>query len=158
MNKKEVKIFDSYSVTSEDKKYYYNLGLNDYNIMEYNNSILKKNGTIKPTGLFTRHFKPIKPLDKNLVTKIKWELDSVEKETLSMLESSVKKSKDLYNSCKRKYERYERLLIDSLPVEADLYNGEEWDCELSPIGRCIYKIDDCGELTCIFCGEPEERR
>lgn len=42
MNKKEVRVFDSYSVTSEDKKYYYNLGLNDYNIMEYNNSILKK--------------------------------------------------------------------------------------------------------------------
>lgn len=75
-----------------------------------------------------------------------------------MLESSVRKSKDLYNSCKRKYERYERLLINSLPVEVDLYNGEEWDCELSPIGRCIYKIDDCGELTCIFCGEPEERK
>lgn len=158
MNKKEVKVFDAYSVEDEDEKYYSNLGLDDYGLMEYHNCILRKNGTIKPTGLFTRHFKPIKPLDKNLVTKIKWELDSVEKETLSMLESSVRKSKDLYNSCKRKYERYERLLIDSLPVEVDLYNGEEWDCELSPIGRCIYKIDNCGELTCIFCGEPEERR
>ena len=107
MNKKEVRVFDSYSVTSEDKKYYYNLGLNDYNIMEYNNSILKKNGTIKPTGSFTKHLKPIKPLDKNLVTKIKWELDSIEKETLYMLKSSVKKAKDLYDSCERKYNRYE---------------------------------------------------
>ncbi len=158
MNKKEVRVFDSYSVTSEDKKYYYNLGLNDYNIMEYNNSILKKNGTIKPIGSFTKHLKPIKPLDKNLVTKIKWELDSIEKETLSMLKSSVKKAKDLYNSCERKYNRYERLLIDSLPIEEDLYDGDEWDCELSPIGRCIYKIDSSGESVCVFCGEPEERK
>ena len=158
MNKKEVKVFDAYSVEDEEKKYYSNLGLDNYYLMKYHNCVLRKNGTIKPTSLFTKHLKPIKPLDKNLVTKIKWELDSVEKETLSMLKSSVKKSKDLYDSCKRKYERYERLLIGSLPIEEDLYNGEEWDCELSPIGRCIYKVEDCGESTCIFCGEPEERK
>lgn len=158
MNKKEVRVFDSYSVTSEDKKYYYNLGLNDYNIMEYNNSILKKNGTIKPTGSFTKHLKPIKPLDKNLVTKIKWELDSIEKETLSMLKSSVKKAKDLYDSCERKYERYEHLLLGSLPIDDKIFEGERHKCNLSPIGRCIYKEDSSGEYECIFCGEPEERR
>ena len=158
MNKKEVKVFDAYSVEDEEKKYYSNLGLDNYYLMKYHNCVLRKNGTIKPTSLFTKHLKPIKPLDKNLVTKIKWELDSVEKETLSMLKSSVKKSKDLYDSCKRKYERYERLLIGSLPIEEDLYDSEEWDCELSPIGRCIYKVEDCGESTCIFCGEPEERK
>lgn len=158
MNKKEVRVFDSYSVTSEDKKYYYNLGLNDYNIMEYNNSILKKNGTIKPTGSFTKHLKPIKPLDKNLVTKTKWELDSTEGETLSMLKNSVKKSKDLYDSCKRKYERYEHLLLGSLPIDDKIFEGERHKCNLSPIGRCIYKEDSSGEYECIFCGEPEERR
>lgn len=158
MNKKEVRVFDSYNVTSEDKKYYYNLGLNDYNIMEYNNSILKKNGTIKPTGSFTKHLKPIKPLDKNLVTKIKWELDPIEKETLSMLKSSVKKAKDLYDSCKRKYERYEHLLLVSLPIDDKIFEGERHKCNLSPIGRCIYKEDSSGEYECIFCGEPEERR
>lgn len=158
MNKKEVRVFDAYSVKDEDEKYYSNLGLDCYDILEYHNCILKKNGTVKPSGSLTKHLKPIKPLDKNLVIKTKWELDPIEKETLSMLKSSVKKSKDLYDSCKRKYERYERLLIGSLPVEEDLYDGEEWDCELSPIGRCIYKIEDCGEPTCIFCGEPEERK
>lgn len=158
MNKKEVKVFDAYSVKDEEEKYYSNLGLDNYYLMKYHNCVLRKNGTIKPTGLFTKHLKPIKPLDKNLVIKTKWELDPIEKETLSMLKSSVKKSKDLYDSCKRKYERYESLLIGSLPVEEDLYDGEEWDCELSPIGRCIYKIEDCGEPTCIFCGEPEERK
>lgn len=158
MNKKEVKVFDAYSVEDEEKKYYSNLGLDNYYLMKYHNCVLRKNGTIKPTGLFTKHLKPIKPLDKNLVIKTKWELDPIEKETLSMLKSSVKKSKDLYDSCKRKYERYESLLIGSLPIEEDLYDGEEWDCELSPIGRCIYKVEDCGESTCIFCGEPEERK
>ena len=158
MNKKEVKVFDAYRIDGEDKKYYLDLGLDDYHLMEYHNCILKNNGTIKPSGPFTKHFKPIKPLDKNLIIKSKWELDSIEKETLSMLNNSVKKSKNLYDSCKRKYDRYESLLINSLPMEETLYNGEGWYCELSPIKRCVYKIDSCGESVCAFCGEPEERK
>ena len=158
MNKKEVRVFDFYSVTSEDKKYYYNLGLNDYNIMKYNNSILKKNGTIKPIGSYRNNLKPIKPLDNNLTTKTKWELDPIEKEVLSMLKNSVKKSKDVYDSCERKYNKYLKLLISKLPTEKELYDGDSWDCNLSPIGKCVYKQDDSGEFVCIFCGEPEERK
>lgn len=93
MNKKEVKVFDAYSVKDEDEKYYSNLGLDSYDILEYHNCILKKNGTVKPSGSLTEHLKPIKPLDKNLVIKTKWELDPIEKETLSMLKSSVKNLK-----------------------------------------------------------------
>ena len=48
MNKKEVKVFDAYSIDDEDKKYYLDLGLDDYHLMEYHNCILKNNGTIKP--------------------------------------------------------------------------------------------------------------
>ena len=73
MNKKEVKIFDAYSVDDEDKKYYLDLGLDDYHLMEYHNCILKNNGTIKPSGPFTKHFKPIKPLDKKMI------IESIEK-------------------------------------------------------------------------------
>lgn len=158
MNRKEVKVFDAYDIDEKDKQYYYDLGLNDYYLMEYHNCILRKNGTIKPTGSFTKHLKPIKPLDKNLVTKTKWELDSTKGETLSMLKNSVKKSKDLYDSCKRKYERYEHLLLGSLPIDDKIFEGERHKCNLSPIGRCIYKEDSSGEYECIFCGEPEERR
>lgn len=157
MTQKEVKVFDLYSVTKEDEKYYEELGIPTYCLDEYHNQIVKKDGTVKPK-YSSKVLKNIKPLENNITTKVKWELDSTEGETLSMLKNSVKKSKDLYDSCKRKYERYERLLIGSLPVEEDLYDGEEWDCELSPVGRCIYKIEDCGEPTCIFCGEPEERK
>lgn len=158
MDIKEVKVFDSYSVTNEDKKYYYDLGLSDYEIMEYNNSILKKNGTIKPIYSYRNTFKSIKPLDNNLTTKTKWELDSVEKEILSMLKSSVKKSKDVYDSCERKYNRYIRLLLNQLPIKDELYDGNFWKCDLSPIGRCVYKQDNSGEFVCVFCGEPEERK
>lgn len=42
MNKKEVKVFDAYSVEDEDEKYYSNLGLDDYGLMEYHNCIFKK--------------------------------------------------------------------------------------------------------------------
>ena len=157
MNKKEVKVFDAYEVDYEDKKYYESLGIPSYSLFEYHNQIVRKNGTVKPK-YSSRVLKPIKPLDKNLVIKIKWELDPIEKETLSMLKSSVKKAKDLYDSCERKYNRYERLLISSLPIEEDLYDGDHWGCELSPIGRCVYKIDSSGESICVFCGEPEERK
>ena len=48
MNKKEVKVFDAYSVEDEEEKYYSDLGLDDYYLMEYHNCVLRKNGTIKP--------------------------------------------------------------------------------------------------------------
>lgn len=157
MTQKEVKVFDLYSVTKEDKKYYEELGIPTYCLDEYHNQIVKKDGTVKPK-YSSKVLKNIKPLENNITTKVKWELDSTEGETLSMLKNSVKKSKDLYDSCKRKYERYEHLLVGSLPIEDKVFEGERHKCNLSPIGRCIYKEDASGEYECVFCGEPEERK
>lgn len=34
-----------------------------------------------------------------------------------------------------------------------------WECEKSPVGICVYhKIHDRAHDSCIFCGEPEERK
>lgn len=157
MTQKEVKVFDLYSVTKEDKKYYEELGIPTYCLNEYHNQIVKKDGTVK-LKYSSKVLKNIKPLENNITTKVKWELDSTEGETLSMLKNSIKKSKDLYDSCKRKYERYEHLLVGSLPIEDKVFEGERHKCNLSPIGRCIYKEDASGEYECVFCGEPEERK
>lgn len=157
MNKKEVKVFDAYSVKDSDEKYYKELGIPSYALFDYHNQILRKDGTIKP---LYNSIAPncIKPLEQNIVTKTKYELDDKEQVVLSMLKHSVKKAKDLYDSCERKYNKYEHLLISSLPIEDTLYDGEYWKCNLSPVGRCIYKIDSSGESVCVFCGEPEERK
>ena len=50
-------------------------------------------------------------------------------------------------------------LVDDLKTGdyKDIYDGDRWDCNLSPLGYCLYS-DDEGEPTCIFCGEPEERK
>lgn len=34
-----------------------------------------------------------------------------------------------------------------------------WECKGSPIGMCVFKIDDWGRpKDCYYCGEPEERK
>lgn len=34
-----------------------------------------------------------------------------------------------------------------------------WDCEKSPVGKCVYDFyeDPCRE-DCLFCHDPEERK
>lgn len=34
-----------------------------------------------------------------------------------------------------------------------------WDCEKSPIGMCVFKLNDMGRKTCCrYCGGPTERK
>lgn len=145
MNKVKVKVFDAYNV--EDDKYYESLGFDDYELFDYHNCIVNKNGMVK---------NKFKPLEHDIVEKYKFEFDNIEKNALSMLSSSTKKAKDLYDSCKRKEQRYKNLLISQLSEE-ELFDGEHWPCALSPLGHCIYKYNS-DELECIFCGQPEERK
>jgi len=37
--------------------------------------------------------------------------------------------------------------------------GFFWDCEESPIGVCVFRLDDYGrETSCRYCGGPVERK
>lgn len=144
MNKIKVKVFDAYSVSDSDEKFYYA----NIDIFDYHNQIIRKDGTIK--GKF-------KPLEHNLIEKIKYELDEIEKMTLKMLKDNTKQARNFYDSCKRKQHKFESMLIQSMDIDKDIYDGDRWDCNLSPLGYCLYS-DDEGEPICIFCGEPEERK
>ena len=34
-----------------------------------------------------------------------------------------------------------------------------WDCEESPVGKCVYDFyEDPARDCCLFCGDPEERK
>lgn len=150
MKTKKVKVFDAYSVSDSDEKFYYA----NVDIFDYHNQIVDKHGMVKSNS--QSKLKPIKPLPENLVEKDKYELDDVEQATLKMMKSTTKQAKDLYDSCKRKQSRYQSLLISQITGEYTVYNGDN-NCSLSPLGHCIYKFDG-NDYTCIFCGEPDERK
>ena len=39
------------------------------------------------------------------------------------------------------------------------YISDSWDCPGSPFGLCMYHIiHDGAHDTCVFCGDPEERK
>lgn len=139
MNTKKVKIFNAYNCDRLDDPF------------KYHNCIVKKNGKIKDN---------ITPLDEEIVEQEIWELDDEERAVLQMLKSSVEQAKDIYDSALRKQRRYENILIqkvcDEMKIDAcDIFLSND-KCDLSPIGKCVYDCD-C-EPTCIFCGEPEERK
>lgn len=150
MKTKKVKVFDAYSVSDSDEKFYYA----NVDIFDYHNQIVDKHGMVKSNS--QSKLKSIKPLPENLVEKDKYELDDVEQATLKMMKSTTKQAKDLYDSCKRKQSRYQSLLISQITGEYTVYNSDN-NCSLSPLGHCIYKFDG-NDYTCIFCGEPDERK
>lgn len=153
MKQIKIKVFDAY-IDDEDENYYKNLGISDFELFEYHNKRLDKNGLVAPSKIFKNTLLKIKPLDKNVREITKYELESDEKETLKMLKDTEKKAEKLLDSVKRKRRRYRDLLLSKLNYEGNLYEGEYWDCDLSPFGYCIYN-EDC---DCIFCGEPEDRK
>lgn len=156
MNKIKVKVFDAYEVSDEDEKNYTYMGVLD--IFDYHNSIVNSKGMIKLNrGSSLSKLKSIKPMEKHLVEKYKYELDDIESMTLKMLKDSTRQAENFYDGCKRKQHKFEQMLIQNIDKDKNIYDGERWDCNLSPLGYCLYSYEG-GEPTCIFCGEPEERK
>lgn len=156
MIKKQVNVFDFYLVKDEDKEYYEQFC--DFDNLElYHNKVVNDKGIIKLKG-----YPDVTPKLGHCTFTNKFELDKDEKDTLQMFNSTVKQAKDLYDSAKRKKDRYVGMLLrkacKELEVDSnEVFFGDDWNCNFSPLGHCIYKYD-CGEPTCIFCGEPEERK
>ena len=56
------------------------------------------------------------------------------------------------------------LMFEFIPKEhqfkTDLGRAHLWDCDDSPFGYCAYNVRDRGMRydSCIFCGEPDERK
>jgi hypothetical protein len=68
-------------------------------------------------------------------------------------------------SVKAKYEEHKGEIIEHIaklinkPVSEDEigYDDDGWDCDDSPIGKCIYNSDYDYEC-CVYCDGPEERK
>lgn len=156
MKQIKVKRFNAYDISN--KQYYEDLGVNDIDIFEYDKAVVNDKGLISPIQDYAKcYLKPIKPLNEDLEEAVRYELDNTEKQAVKMLKNSKDKAKDLYDSCKRKYDRYNELLVQSIFPDKQFYLGEHWKCDLSPLGYCIFEYTANGS-SCIFCGEPEERK
>lgn len=158
MLKQKVFVFDAY-VEVKDEKYYNDLGLDDSDLFAYHNQLLDKDGYVKPDD-FHNHLKPMKPLMRNVVVKFKYELDKKEKKYLRTLNNKIDLISKVLKNFKKEKHTFEQAVLQKILDESDyeyIYEGEDWECNLSPLGRCIY-TDQNGEPECIFCGEPEERK
>lgn len=145
MIKKTVKVFSPEHCGYEYLKQTY--GDQNISIFDIEDMV---NKPINKKGLVDNKFKPI---DKDIEVKTKYELDVQEKQTMDMMKHTMKQAEDLYESTKRKFNRYMNLLFIKEFPNRDIYFGDAWDCPLSPINRCVYEGDEC-----IFCGNPEERK
>lgn len=160
----KVLIFDAHEAVSENLEYYTKAGLDEYDLLlYYNNQLVRKNKSVKP-NIKSKRLPVIYPADADIKEVCKYELDVLENATISMLKANIKQSKDIYQSSIRKYNRYEKLLIENLKHDLGIsddtyiYTDSGSKCNLSPFNSCCYKLDDGGEFVCIFCGEPSEKK
>lgn len=147
-----LKLFDAFvnDLTYYEKEYKLNY---DLLIEAYHNQKVDNHGNVKPIKKY-KNLPIIKAQPDDIKDLIKYELDNMERTTLSMLKDTEKQLYELHNSAKRKRERYESMLLEQFE---DCYNGDYNECKLSPLNRCLYKFDG-NDYVCIFCGEPEERK
>lgn len=154
MNQKEIRIFNAYV---KNEAYYKKAGFTSNDLFKYHNQEIESDGYVKPKKVYRGNLSPMKPLEEDIKTVIKYSLDESESVVLQMYKHTRKQIVDLLNSINRKEDRYKKMLYKKFPYDY-LFEGEYWDCNLSPFGRCLYTLDESGEPKCIFCGEPEERK
>jgi hypothetical protein len=81
---------------------------------------------------------------------------------LEAINARLKEANDaLFKIADERREKLEQLVrekLPTLPAEASLSDGI-WSCEGgSPSGTCVYDTADFDSETCLFCGEPQERK
>lgn len=157
MIKIETKVFNAYEADKNIR--YYEKFMNFDYIFEYHNQPVQEDGLVYPVKGW-KSLKPIKPKENDLEIKYKYKLSYEEKARLSTLDRQIIKAENLIEKLKYKKSKLEQEILDVVLQDFDyesIYEGDCWDCHLSPVGHCIY-TDDFGEPQCIFCGEPEERK
>ena len=151
MNKSKVKILDLSILSNKQYQKYKNRLKDSHNkslhIYDLDKQIITNN-----------HIKGILIDDQDTVETIKYELTNTEKKEYTKIKKNIIKYSSLLKNEQDKLKYFENNIINNLNINENLYEGEYWNCCLSPIGRCIYHMDNNGELSCIFCGEPEERK
>ena len=161
MKKIQVKVFNAYT-DFKNRKYYEDQAKDEdyFDIFDFHNSILDDDGYVsenKDYGISLSNLK-IKPLEEDIEIKTKYVLDDEEQNKLDNLEKEIEECEKKYIESKQHLSAYQNELLEKAGIDFYLLEGTDaWKCNLSPLGRCVYEWDG-NEYSCIFCGEPEERK
>lgn len=86
-------------------------------------------------------------LDKGYVDGLNKDIDKAIRD----IDAAYKKLEDLYDGLSDEISRQigQRVCLET----------SDWECEKSPIGVCCFDVcSDTDNDTCVFCGEPDERK
>lgn len=146
METKIVQVFNANTLTEQDLQFYKEQ--TDLDIKLFHNQQVNKQGYVKYN--YNNSITKIKTLPQNIVDKEIIVLDDFEHATYTMFKHNTDKARDLYDSCKRKQDRFQNMLLQKLTKLNNLSIGTV-DCDISPIGKCICNLDSDSN-GCIFCG------
>lgn len=146
METKIVQVFNANTLTEQDLQFYKEQ--TDLDIKLFHNQQVNKQGYVK-YNLITK----IKALPQNIVDKEITVLDDFEHATYTMFKHNTDKAKDLYNSCERKQDRFQKLLIHKLTGIKNPFICRNTTCDVSILEKCVCDLDNDSNINkCIFCG------
>lgn len=148
MKKIKVKVFNAYKSDNDEFLDNINLGWRDK--FDFHMHIIDKDGYVwnEEVGF--------KVPDEYIEETYKYELEPKEKANLHTKKIIFELAEQKLNEAEQDYHNFFVDLFSKIDNSEDLFLSE-WSCELSPIGNCICKWDG-NDNTCIFCGEPDERK
>lgn len=153
MKRNKVKVFNAYGHDKDGEEYYYNnIDMKWKSKYEFHNHIIGNDGYVEDDDI------KFKPREQDIVEVDKFDLEDKDKDYITSLHN-------LIEDCKakiRQAETDEFKFYRNKMKEMGFDNPEEfwlgtWDCPLSPFNQCVCHWDG-NDDTCIFCGEPEERK
>lgn len=148
MKKIKVKVFDAYKVPYNSTLHNLKIGYKD--IYDFHNHIIDVNGFVwdEDDGF---------EVPERFTNEVeKYELEPKEKANLHTKASLIEMYKQNLEEAEQEYHKYLKEILKDLDLPEGAFMSE-WDCQLSPIGNCICCWDGSDD-TCIFCGEPDERK
>ena len=72
--------------------------------------------------------------------------------------SNISLSYDIKNYLPLALEELQRLNNIIKNIEKNTTESKDWDCEVYKKHNCRYSLEDYSKDSCIFCGEPDERK
>lgn len=149
MKKIRVKVFDAYAEHSDDE-FFDSLNLGWRDKFDFHMHLIDNDGYVWDDDV---GFKAPK---EYITEEYKYELEPEEKSNLHILDENVKLFAEKLERAEQDYHNYMTDLLSKLDIPDDVFLSE-WDCPLSPIGQCLCHWDG-SDNTCVFCGEPDERK
>lgn len=147
----KVKVFDAYFYDKEGDEYYRQFDLGWHSLFDFHNQIVDKDGYVSDGPL------KIKPRPQDMKEVTRFEFDDMERKNYKIHQDTIKMYEDKLKQAEKDLTKWMEEAIKLTGFSPDGCYLGDWDCELSPFGICVCRWDGNDE-TCIYCGEPDERK